>query len=51
MSKNLEISETEKEILNSIRGLKFGSVEVVVHDEKIVQMQKSEKFRFDKKAS
>jgi len=51
MTQNIEINDTEKEILNSIRELKYGSIEVVVHDAKIVQLQKSERIRFDKKSA
>ncbi|MCG3195829.1 MAG: YezD family protein [Candidatus Omnitrophica bacterium] len=40
-------SRTEKEILNSLRGIRFGSVEVVIHDSRVVQIERKEKFRFD----
>jgi len=51
MTQNLEINEIEKEILNSLRELKYGSIEIVVHDAKIVQLEKSERIRFDKKSA
>ena len=37
----------EQEILQAIRGISFGSVEVVIHHSKIVQILRKEKVRFD----
>lgn len=34
------------EILKAVRNIKFGSVEVVIHDSKVVQIEKKEKIRF-----
>lgn len=51
MTEILNINEVEKEILTSLRELKYGSIEVVVHDAKVVQLQKSERIRFDKKSA
>ncbi|MDX1953273.1 MAG: YezD family protein [Verrucomicrobiota bacterium] len=39
------LSETEKQILNAIRGIRFGSVEIVVQDGKVVQIERKEKVR------
>lgn len=36
----------DQEILKAIRNIKFGSVEVVIHDSKIVGIEKTEKIRF-----
>ncbi len=36
----------DQEILKAIRNIKFGSVEVVIHDSKVVQIEKTEKIRF-----
>ena len=33
-----------------MRGLDYGSVEVVVHDSQVVQIERREKVRFDKPA-
>jgi hypothetical protein len=41
----------EQEILQAIRGISYGSVEVIIHDGKIVQILRKEKLRFDQKAS
>lgn len=35
------------ELLASLRGLRYGSVLVTVHDGKVVQIDRSEKVRFD----
>jgi hypothetical protein len=39
--------ELEHEILNAVRGIRYGSVEVVVHDAKVVQVIRTEKVRID----
>ena len=44
-----KLSEAKKYILQIIKDIKFGSVEVVIHDAKIVYLEKKEKYRFDKK--
>lgn len=36
----------DQEILKAIKNIKFGSVEVVIHDSKVVQIEKKEKIRF-----
>lgn len=48
MSKEAIDSQVENFILSSIRELDYGSVEIVVHDSRIVQVEKSVKRRFDK---
>lgn len=39
-------SEVEKEILRALQNLTFGSIEIVVHDSKVVQIERKEKVRF-----
>lgn len=34
-----------REILNTLDGLKFGSVEITVHNGEVVQIERKEKFR------
>ena len=34
-------------VLNALRGLRFGSIEVVVHNGRIVQVERREKVRVD----
>jgi hypothetical protein len=43
------LNDVEKHILNAISQIKFGAVEIVIHDSRIVQIEKSEKIRFDGK--
>lgn len=38
-------------ILSSLSGLRYGSVQIVVHDGRIVQIERNEKHRFDGSAS
>ena len=35
-------------ILQALRGIRFGAVEIVVHDGKVVQIERKERVRFDK---
>jgi len=42
-----EIEQIER-ILNDLKKIKFGSVEIVVHNGEIVQIEKKEKIRLDK---
>ncbi len=45
---NLELSsEVIREIMAAIKSLRYGSVEIVVHDAKVVQIERKEKLRFD----
>ena len=36
----------DEEILRAVRNVRFGSVEVIIHDSKIVQVERREKIRF-----
>lgn len=40
--------DVEQEILRAVRNLRFGSVEIIVHDSKVVQIERKEKIRLDK---
>ena len=39
--------EAEEHVLEAIRGIKYGAVEIQIHDSRIVQVEKTEKTRFD----
>jgi hypothetical protein len=41
----------EQEILQAIRGISYGSLEVVIHNAKIVQILRKEKVRFQQDAA
>jgi hypothetical protein len=45
-----EQTAVECRILDAVRGLEFGSVEIVVHDSQVVQIERREKQRLDKPA-
>ena len=40
-----------QKILLAIKDLRFGSVEVVIHDSKVVQIERKEKIRIDSNSS
>ena len=42
-----EHNDIEKYIINTIKGIQFGSVEITIHNSQIVQVEKTEKRRFD----
>ena len=37
----------EEQVLRAVHGLKFGSVEIVIHQGRIVQIERREKLRFE----
>lgn len=39
-----------EEIARAVRQIRYGSVEIVIHDSRIVQIERREKVRFDKGA-
>ena len=39
-----------EEIARAVRQIRYGSVEIVIHDSRIVQIERREKVRFDKAA-
>ncbi len=39
----------ERKILQAVKSLHYGSVEITVHDSKVVQIERKERFRFDKR--
>ena len=51
MNNSKELDEAEQYILTMIKDINFGSVEVTIHNSRIVQVEKSEKRRFDTKQS
>jgi len=36
----------ERAILHALKGLRYGSVEIIIHDSKVVQIERKEKTRF-----
>ena len=41
----------EQAIRLALRGLRFGSIEIIVHDSKVVQIERKEKMRFEGEGS
>jgi hypothetical protein len=35
----------EDEVMDAIRGIRYGSVEIIIHDSRVVQIEKREKLR------
>ncbi|WP_370655468.1 YezD family protein [Candidatus Binatus sp.] len=52
IASNSSVPESHEQILeriaHAISGVRFGSVEVVIQDSKVVQIERKEKFRFDR---
>ena len=46
-SKGNRVNDIFEQINLAINGIRFGSVEIVIHDGKIVQIERKEKLRFD----
>lgn len=41
-----DLERVQAEILRAIREVRFGSVEIIIHDAKVVQIERREKTRF-----
>ncbi|MCI0591777.1 MAG: YezD family protein [Gammaproteobacteria bacterium] len=37
-----------QQILRALRGIRYGSIELVVHDGRVVQIERKEKLRFER---
>ncbi len=44
-------STIASQIASALKGLRFGSVEIVIHESKVVQIERKEKLRFDNRSS
>ena len=40
--------DAAEEILRAVREVRFGSVEIIIHDSRVVQVERREKVRFPK---
>jgi len=45
---NENLALAMREVLRAIRDINYGSVEIVVHNSRVVQIERKQKFRFDK---
>jgi hypothetical protein len=41
-------SAVRERILEALQGIRFGAVEIVIHDGKVVQIERKERVRFEK---
>jgi hypothetical protein len=41
------LSEVDAEIIRAIRNIRYGSVEITIHDSRVVQIERKEKRRFE----
>ena len=39
--------DIENKIIVALKGIRYGSVEIIVHDSKVVQIERKEKMRFE----
>jgi hypothetical protein len=39
--------DLERQILQAIKTVRYGSVEIIIHDSKVVQIERKEKIRLD----
>jgi hypothetical protein len=39
--------DIEQQILRAIKNVRYGSVEIIIHDSKVVQIERKEKIRLD----
>lgn len=46
-----ELRRVEQEILAALRDIRFGSVEIVIQDSRVVQIERREKVRLDREGS
>lgn len=45
-SLNDEDGDIDRQILLAIKNIRYGSVEIIIHDSKVVQIERKEKVRF-----
>ncbi len=50
-SKEQQTDIIAKQIAAALQGIRFGSVEITIHDSKVVQVERKEKLRFDGKSA
>lgn len=43
-----ELARIEGELRRALREIRYGSIEIVIHDSRVVQIERREKVRFDR---
>lgn len=51
LSKPQLAADIAKQIADALQGIRFGSVEITIHDSRVVQVERKEKLRFDSKST
>jgi hypothetical protein len=46
-----QTADIANQIADMLRDIKFGSIEIIVHESRVVQIERREKLRFDTKAT
>jgi hypothetical protein len=49
--KEEKITDIGNQIAVALQGIRFGSVEIIIHDSKVVQIERKEKLHFDKSST
>ncbi len=44
----IEAPDLVQQVLRALRGIRYGSIELVVHDGRVVQIERKEKLRFER---
>ncbi|MFA6163314.1 MAG: YezD family protein [Methylobacter sp.] len=47
-SKEQQLTEISNQIASILQEIKFGSIEIIIHENKVVQIERKEKLRFDR---
>lgn len=50
-SKESRVNDINEQISQAVNGIRFGSVEIIIHDGKVVQIERKEKLRFDRRSA
>ena len=50
-SKEQQSANIANQIAAALQGISFGSVEIIIHESKVVQIERKEKLRFDTKSA
>ncbi|MEQ1485185.1 DUF2292 domain-containing protein [Methyloglobulus sp.] len=49
--KEQQVADIANQIVIALQGIRFGSVEIIIHESKVVQIERREKLRFDRRST
>lgn len=49
--KEQQVADIANQIAIALQGIRFGSVEIIIHESKVVQIERREKLRFDRQST